>query len=217
MHLSAQNDVTTQSRKTNIEENIEGLESLIGQKVSFLGEFVAAVGGRSFKSKKRSSLPNSSDSVLVIDTVINQYAITLESMDAAEMLSISGTAEKFEHSKISEKYHLSLDPETHREFEGQLVVIADSVCLRPSLQKVITKPEKFYYQPLTLEGQVKSIFAVDAFSIEDRDSNNKKDLLVIETGFDTGTSEKVSVTGVLEPFSSTDMAISHNLFWGEKH
>ena len=201
-------DADTQEVDINVEEVAEETEALEGQAVALRGKFLADMGETAFKLREDTLFPD--DDILVVNVTGNDYAVP--SGEATPMW-VTGTVEKFERETMSDKYELTLDPNLYEEFEGQPVVVANYIALAPDPEEVSENPEAFYGQRVVVDGEVETIFAPDAFSLENEQLFDGTGLLVVGAVPDPIKAGPASVSGVLQTFSLAALEAEYDILW----
>lgn len=192
----------------DIEDVSEEPKDVIGQEVTLRGEFLSEVDGSSFKLREDTLFPN--DDVLVINVTGNKYSVPLGETTG---MWITGVVEPFERETLAKQYKLTLDPTLYEEFEGQPVVIADYIALAPDPEEIAENPTTFYGQRVVVDGEVDTIFAPDAFSLQNGQLFDETGLLVVGAVPELASEGPVAVSGILQPFSIADLDAEYDLLW----
>lgn len=199
---------TTTESNVDIEDVSEQPESVIGQRVTLRGEFLLEVDDSSFKLREDTLFPD--DDVLVINATDNKYSVPLG--EATEMW-IVGSVELFERDTLSKQYGLTLEPSLYEEFEDQPVVIANYIALAPDIEEISENPTTFHGQRVVVNGEVDTVFAPDAFSLKNEQLFGENGLLVVGAVPNLVDEGPIAVSGMLQPFSITDLDTEYNLLW----
>ncbi|MGD1852690.1 MAG: hypothetical protein ACFB2W_00425 [Leptolyngbyaceae cyanobacterium] len=198
------------SEETNIdiEDVAEESDTLLGQEVTLRGAFLSEVDDASFKLKEDELFPD--ETVLVINVTGNKYSVPTG--ESTEMW-LTGTVEQFERETLAKQYKLTLDPALYDEFQGQPVVLANYIALAPEPEEIAENPDVFYGQQVVVDGEVETVFAPDAFSLQNNQLFNDTGLLVVGAVPELASEGPVAVSGVLQPFSLTDLDGEYELLW----
>lgn len=128
---------------------------------------------------------------------------------------ITGTVVEFNRATLAEQYTLPLEADAYEEFEGKPVVLASYIALAPAPEEIAENPEVFYNQRVVVDGEVETIFAPDAFTLDDGELLDEGGLLVVGSAPEVADAGPVSVSGILQPFSLTALEAEYNLLWEE--
>ena len=197
-----------QEANIKIEDVAEDTEALIGNKVTLRGEFLLEVSKSSFKLREDTLLPD--EAVLVVNATGNEYSVPL---GEATPMWVTGVVETFDRETIAEQYDLQLEADLYDEYMGQPVVIADYIALAPSPDEIVDNPDAFYGQRVVVDGEVSTIFAPDAFSLENEQFFEENSLLVVGAVPDVAAEGPIAVSGVLQLFSLASLDADYDLLW----
>ena len=200
--------VDEQEANIEIEDVAKETEALIGDKVTLRGEFLLEVSKASFKLREDTLFPE--EAVLVVNATGNEYLVPL---GEATPMWVTGAVETFDRETIAEQYDLLLEPELYDEYTGQPVVIADYIALAPNPEEILDNPDVFYGQRVVVDGEVDTIFAPDAFSLENEQLFEENSLLVVGAVPDIAEEGPVAVSGILQPFSLASLDADYDLLW----
>lgn len=200
----------TDSEELNvdIEDVSEEPGDIIGQEVTLRGEFLLEVDDASFKLREATLFPD--DDVLVINATGNKYSVPL---GEATGMWITGVVEPFERETLAKQYKLTLDPALYEEFEGQPVVIANYIALAPDPEEIAENPTVFYGQRVVVDGEIDTVFAPDAFSLQNGQLFDETGLLIVGAVPELASEGPVAVSGILQPFSIADLDAEYDLLW----
>lgn len=204
------NSAELDDANVDIEDVAEETAETLGEQVTLRGEFLSEVDESVFKLREDTLFPD--DTVLVINVTDNYYTVPL---GEATPMWVVGTVEKFNRAILAEQYDLILDADVYNEFEGRPVVLASYIALAPDPEEITENPDAFYNQRIVVDGDVATIFAPDAFSIENGQLLDETGLLVVGSVPQTSQEGPVSVSGILQPFSLNALEAEYNLLWDE--
>ncbi|MEM9803741.1 MAG: hypothetical protein AAF959_00550 [Cyanobacteria bacterium P01_D01_bin.56] len=202
--------IEPETANVDIEDIAEEPETILGQQVTLRGEFVAEVDEYVFKLKEDAIIPD--DTVLVINVTDTDYSVPPEEATA---MWITGVVETFNRTTLAEQYDLPLEADVYEEFEGKPVVLADYIALAPDPEEIAENPDVFYNQRVVVDGDVETIFAPDAFSLENGQLLDEAGLLVVGSVPEITQEGPVSVSGILQPFSINALEAEYDLLWEE--
>ncbi|MEO0457356.1 MAG: hypothetical protein AAF152_12365 [Cyanobacteria bacterium P01_A01_bin.114] len=192
-----------------VEDVAEETDALLGERVTLQGNFVDQLSSATFSLQEDTLFPD--DNVLVINATGTDYSVP---EDEETGLWVIGTVETFEYEIIADRYELDLDLELYADYEGKPAVIADYIALAPSPETISENPEAFYGQRVVVNGEIDTVFAPDAFSLENEQLFNDQGLLVVGAVPKLAKEDgPVAVSGVLLPFSTENLNNEYDLLW----
>ncbi|MEQ8674681.1 MAG: hypothetical protein RLP44_10165 [Aggregatilineales bacterium] len=225
--MSMDDDMTA-DETVSLDAITDDPEVYYGQMITVEDEIVEALAPRIFVMERSQLLQ--SDRLLVVyntDSIEGFDIVQIANNDLTAR--VTGTLEQFIVRDIHELYTPDLDfslfEETFADYEGNAVLIADTVTItdevdredidEPDIHDVLDNPTALMEQELTLEEQLVEFIAPNIYRIEDKDFFSPAELMVIYSGDDTidgipvqelvEEDPEVTVTGIVRDFDLTGL------------
>ncbi|NEP18812.1 MAG: hypothetical protein F6J97_18250 [Leptolyngbya sp. SIO4C1] len=202
-------ELVTNEAELDVEEVAEEPGSLLGQRVTLRGDVEQQVDSAAFTLREDTLFPD--DAVLVINATGTSYTVP---EDEAVDVWVVGEVQEFVLATIEETYELDLDDELYVEYEAEPVVVASYIALAPDAETVAEDPTAFYGERIVVDGEIETVYAPDAFSLEADQLFESGELLVVGAVPEVAQEDNViAVSGILLPFSIENLEQEYELQW----
>ncbi|MEO1298845.1 MAG: hypothetical protein AAFW75_24310 [Cyanobacteria bacterium J06636_16] len=202
----AQENVTT-------EEISDEFAQYEGQKVSVRQDVEEVIGKNSFTLDEDQFFGG--EELLVIDMTV--AGLELIEGEGTEV-QVTGELTQFSLDELELGMGIELEPELFADYEGQPVILAESIALSPDPGDVTSDPEAFYDRRIVVEGEVEAIYGSDILTLEDEALFGGEPLLVLNPGGVAGViatqeGETVAIVGTLRPVVLAEIEQEYDLTW----
>lgn len=202
----AQENVTT-------EEISDEFAQYEGQEVSVRQDIEKIIGKNSFTLDEDQFFGG--EELLVIDMTTEGVEL-IEGEDTE--VQVTGELTRFSLEELELGMGIELEPELFGDYEGQPVILAESIALSPDPGDITSDPEAFYDRRIVVEGEVGAIYGSDILTLEDEALFGGEPLLVLNPGGAAGMiatqeGETVVIAGTLRPVLLTEIEQEYDLTW----
>ncbi|MEB3360062.1 MAG: hypothetical protein VKK04_25275 [Synechococcales bacterium] len=137
-------------------------------------------------------------------------------------VQVTGEVVDFVIVDVENEFGLDLNDELYGEYEQQPVIIAESFAPAPRPEDLAESGDRFYDQPIAVEGVVGGILSSNSFVLYEEGWVDDVGLLVVgvpqdleSPDSDVNDGEMVTVTGVAQPFDINSIQESYDTGWDE--
>jgi len=193
------NTPTAQEENVTSEDVARDTSAVVGEEITIRNTVESTVGDESFVMETEAGEP-----ILVVNATGQAFRIP----DLTIPIQVTGLVEQFAADAVGQEYGIELDTELYADYEGQPVVIAESIALAPTAEDFYEAPVGTYTdQPIALEGDVR-VFeeTTNAIALFEEGWADDVGILVLGIepylqGADLNEGENVVVTGEAQPLS----------------
>ena len=210
-NLFAQVDADVEeAENVTTEEVAEDTEALIGQTVTIRSDALEVIEPASFTVGDDEFFGG--EEILVINASGEIFELPEDDTE----VQITGEVAEFVLADIESEYDLGLDPDLYVDYEGQPVIIAQSLAPAPEPGEIAENPDRYYGQILAVTGEIEAVYSENTFTLDEDELFGGEDLLVVVTNpteapIEDG--ETVAVTGELRPFIVSEFETDYDLTW----
>ena len=210
-NLFAQVDADVEeAENVTTEEVAEDTEALIGQTVTIRSDALEVIEPASFTVGDDEFFGG--EEILVINASGEIFELPEDDTE----VQITGEVAEFVLADIESEYDLGLDPDLYVDYEGQPVIIAQSLAPAPEPGEIAENPDRYYGQILAVTGEIEAVYSENTFTLDEDELFGGEDLLVVVTNpteapIEDG--ETVAVTGELRPFVVSEFETDYDLTW----
>jgi hypothetical protein len=185
-------------------------EQLMGETVTIRSQPITSVSPTSFTVQDEELFGN--QTILVVNATGQELTLP-ENQDIE--IQATGEMRRFSLPEINQNYQLNLQPDLYSEYEGQPVMIAQSMALAPQPGEIVSNPTLFYGQTLAVAGEVAETTNQAVFTLDEGELIGGEELLVLRTDSQpmVNDGQSLVVTGVLRPFVVAEIQRDYNLTW----
>lgn len=192
------------------DELTDNLNNYIGQTVTVREEAEEIIGEAAFLLENDELFGG--EEILVINAS-NEGLFLVEGDDTE--VQVTGEVRELIIADIEQEFDLDLDTELYADYEQQPVIIAQSLALAPDPDDLTDNPELYYGERIAVNAEVEEFWTTEVMSVDGAELFGGDDLLVINPGatLDFEEDEEVVMTGVLQPFVSSEIERDYDLTW----
>jgi len=196
---------TAPERGATVESVAEDTNQYIGKTVTVDGEIERQVSPKAFIVQDKEFLGG--EDVLVVSAtetpiVPNTFA------------QVTGTVRQVTNiTEIEKEYGFDLEPQLEVELRDRPIIVAQTVALKPSLDKITENPVPFLGRTVTLTGGVERVISPTAFMLDNNEILGEDDLLVVSANPVANINEdsRVQVTGTVRRLTTAELEREFNL------
>ncbi|MGQ4648020.1 hypothetical protein [Lyngbya aestuarii] len=190
------------------EEVAENTDELFGKTVTLRSEVGKKLDDISFTVDDDEFF--SGEEILVVNASGQPFVLPTDDTE----VQVTGEVRQFRAVEFEPDFDFDWQPGT--DYENKPAIVAQSIALAPEPDEITENPEKFYNQPIAVEGEVAEIVGPNAFTLEDEELVGGSNLLVLNRTAPAqalNDDEVVVVTGQVRPFVLAEIERDYDLTW----
>jgi uncharacterized protein YdeI (BOF family) len=196
---------TAPEKGATVENVAEETQQYIGKTVTVDGEIARQVSPKAFLIQDKEFLGG--EDVLVVSA-------TAAPIVPHTFAQVTGTVRQVTNiTEVEKEYGFDLEPQLEVELKERPIIVAKTVALKPSLEKITSNPVPFLGRTVTLTGEVERVISPTAFMLDNNEVLGEDDLLVVSAKPANNITEdsRVQVTGTVRKLTTTELDREFNL------
>jgi len=196
---------TAPERGATVENVAEETQKYIGKTVTVDGEIARQVSPKAFIIQDKEFLGG--EDVLVVSA-------TAAPIIPDTFAQVTGTVRQVTNiTEVEKEYGFDLEPQLEVELRERPIIVATTVALKPSLEKITSNPVPFLGRTVILTGEVERVISPTAFMLDNNEVLGEDDLLVVSAkpANNITKDSRVQVTGTVRKLTTTQLDREFNV------